>query len=284
MTEKYTSNPEEEAQVIMNALTYAKKFRGQTFVIKIGGSVLDKPKQRKAFAEQLAVLELARIRPVIVHGGGKDINEALKEKGIKPVFEHGRRITDTETMRVVQEVLLGTMNPNIVSLLNDHDASAEGMSGIDGNLLQLQPIPELGRVATVQAVRVKSLQRRLEDDIIPVVAPIGHHKGETYNVNADEVAEAIARALRASKLIFVSDVSGVLSKGETIQRLTPEIATRLKESKELEGGMLRKVEASFDALRDKEVWQVHLVDGRRIWSLIREVFTSEGSGTEIVLK
>lgn len=287
----------EKANILIEALPYIKNFYGKTFVIKYGGSAMVNEELKDAFAQDVVLLSFIGLKPVIVHGGGPRINKIMARMGKKPTFVHGQRFTDKETMDVVEMVLGGLINKEIVSLINRHGGRAIGLSGKDGNLIKakkkvvkkLSPetgtpeIIDLGLVGEVEKINPAILLSIEKDGFIPVIAPIGvGTKNTTLNINADFVASAIAGDLKAEKLILLTDVEGIKDKNN---RLIP--ALNKKRVKSLivrgivSGGMLPKVEASLRALKEG-VKKVHIIDGRVPHALLLEIFTKKGLGTEIV--
>lgn len=287
----------EKANVLIEALPYIKKFHGKTFVIKYGGAAMVEEKLKDAFAEDIVLLNFIGIKPVIVHGGGPKINKIMEKMGKKPTFIHGQRFTDEETIDIVEMVLGGLVNKQIVSLINSHGGRAIGISGKDGNLIKARrkvikklsdetgspEIIDLGLVGEISKVNPKILLSVERDGFIPVIAPISSgKKNETLNINADYVAGAIAYALKAEKLILLTDVEGIKDKNNKLipmldnKKIKPLISKNI-----ISGGMLPKVQACQSALKGG-VKKTHIIDGRISHSLLLEIFTSKGIGTEIV--
>jgi len=287
----------EKANILIEALPYIKSFYGKTFVIKYGGSAMVNEELKDAFAQDVVLLSFIGLKPIIVHGGGPRINKIMERMGKKPTFVHGQRFTDKETMDVVEMVLGGLINKEIVSLINRLGGRAIGLSGKDATLIKakkkvvkkLSPetgtpeIIDLGLVGEVEKINPEILLSIEKDGFIPVIAPIGvGTKNTTLNINADFVASAIAGDLKAEKLILLTDVEGIKDKNN---RLIP--ALNKKRVKSLivrgivSGGMLPKVEASLRALKGG-VKKVHIIDGRVPHALLLEIFTKKGLGTEIV--
>ena len=293
--------PIDKAKVLQEALPYIREFYGKVFVIKIGGSVMTQESLREAFAKDVVLLRYVGIKVVVVHGGGPQISRVLERFGIRPRFVGGVRKTDEETMQVVEMVLSGDINKDIVALINRFSGEkvyAVGLSGRDGRLLKARrineriyfskiglPTPEedVGLVGEVEEVNTDLILSLLEGSYIPVIAPVGvGDKGEAYNINADFAASSIASALGAEKLIFLTDTEGVKDReGRLIPTLTEERAGELIKEGVIREGMLPKVMAGIEALQGG-VRKVHIVDGRVPHSVLIEVFTEEGIGTEIL--
>ena len=288
----------EKADVLMEALPYIRRFYQKTFVIKYGGHAMVDPKLKEGFAKDIVLLNYIGIRPVIVHGGGPQIGKVLDQMGIKSSFVDGLRVTDGATMDVVEMVLVGKVNKEIVSLINQHGGKAVGLSGKDGSLVKAnklkltrralpeQPpeIIDIGMVGEVDEIDTHVVKSLEAERFIPIIAPVGvGKKGESFNINADTVAGAIAAALKAEKLILMTDVAGVKNKkGDLISTLTAKEASRLTAAKTIEGGMIPKVNCCVQALK-KGVGKTHIIDGRSQHAVLLEVFTSAGIGTELVL-
>lgn len=272
------------ARILMEAMPYIKAFRGTTVVIKYGGSAMDDPALRDSFAGDVTLLSMVGIRPVVVHGGGPQISEAMATEGIEPQWVDGLRVTDAETIRVVQRTLVGVINPEIVRFLNGHGASAIGVNGLDADLFRARPRdPRLGFVGDIAEVNTALIQAMVGRGLVPVIAPIARgHDGEVYNVNADTAAGVLARSLQAQKLVYLTDVEGVYADYNDPSSLISRMdTTRLRELlKTMEGGMLPKLKSALEAL-DGGVSQAHILDGRTEHALLLEVFTSEGIGTMV---
>ena len=280
------------AEVLLEALPYLQAFQGKTLVIKYGGSAMEKADLKEQFARDVLLLRLIGIRPVIVHGGGPQIGALMKKLGKEPHFVGGMRVTDPETMELVEMVLVGKLNKEIVGLINVHGGRAVGLSGKDGNLLRarkrLHRMPDgssvdIGLVGEVETVNADMIRLLEDNGLIPVIAPVGvGAQGESYNVNADLVAGEVAAALRAEKLIHLTDVRGINGEdGRLVSRLTRRDAERLIKANVIEGGMLPKVESALRALEGGAA-KAHIIDGRIPHAVLLEVFTHEGIGTEIV--
>ncbi len=285
----------DKAGVLIEALPYIRSFFGKTFVIKYGGAAQTDAALKKAFAEDVVLLNFIGIRPVIVHGGGPMINETMQKMGKVPNFVHGHRVTDAETMDIVEMVLGGLINKNIVSLINGQGGRAVGLSGKDGGMITAKrkklkrgsgdDLLDIGLVGEVVEVNPRVLQSLDKEGFVPVISPIGvDPEGETLNINADFMASSIAGALRAEKLIFLTDVPGIKDKkGKVVETLTQSRAKRMMSSGAIAGGMIPKVTAALDALAGG-VKKTHIVDGRVPHCLLLEIFTRKGLGTEIKAK
>ncbi len=287
----------EKAGVLIEALPYIRKFYGKTFVIKYGGAAMVEERLKDAFAQDVVLLNFIGIKPVIVHGGGPKINKIMEKMGKKPTFIHGQRFTDKETIDIVEMVLGGLINKQIVSLINSHGGRAIGISGKDGNLIKAKKkvikklsdetgspeIIDLGLVGEISKVNPKILLSVERDGFIPVIAPISSgKKNETLNINADYVAGTIAYALKAEKLILLTDVEGIKDKNNKLIPMLDNKKTKSLISKNIiSGGMLPKVQACQTALKGG-VKKTHIIDGRISHSLLLEIFTAKGIGTEIV--
>lgn len=285
----------DKATTLMEALPYIRRFSGKTFVIKYGGHAMADERLKASFALDVIMLRSLGINAVIVHGGGPQINETLKRYGIVSEFVRGMRVTDSETMSVVEMVLVGQVNQEVVGYLNQHGGRAVGLSGKDGTLLLakklLQEIPteegaleqvDIGYVGDVVKVNTDLIKTLEQGGYLPVIAPVGvGPAGESYNINADLVAGRVAAALNAEKLILLTDTPGVLGADK---QLIPAIAVaemhRLIEEEAITGGMIPKVVCCADALRDG-VKKAHIIDGRMEHAVLLEIFTDVGIGTEI---
>ncbi|MDY3668084.1 MAG: acetylglutamate kinase [Campylobacter sp.] len=272
------------AEIILSALPYIQKFRGQVFVIKYGGAAQTDEGLKSDFARDIVLLQLVGIKVVIVHGGGKKINSLLDKLNIESHFEDGLRVTNKDTMEVVEMALSGLINKEITSLLVAHGARAVGISGKDDGLLRASAfnLEKYGFVGKIDAVNEAVINALLKEDIIPVIAPIALGENATsYNINADLAASAIAAKLRASKAIFLSDIKGVLDKnGELISKLDEAKIAELKNNGTISGGMIPKLEASLECIK-AGAKAVHIIDGRLAHSLLLEIFTDEGIGSVI---
>jgi acetylglutamate kinase len=281
------------AETLIEALPYIRAFQGKTLVIKYGGAAMEQADLKEQFAKDVLLLRLVGIRPVIVHGGGPQIGALMKRLGKEPRFVGGMRVTDEETMEIVEMVLVGKINKEIVGLINLHGGRAVGLSGKDGTLIRAHKrlhrtadgtMADIGLVGEVDAVNPELIRLLEEDGFIPVIAPVGvGSRGETYNINADLVAGDVAAALRAEKLIHLTDVQGIKDgDGRHISTLTKQEAERLIKAGVIEGGMLPKVESSLRALAGG-AQKAHIIDGRVPHAILLEVLTVEGIGTEIIL-
>ena len=272
------------AEIILSALPYIQKFRGQVFVIKYGGAAQTDEGLKSDFARDIVLLQLVGIKVVIVHGGGKKINSLLDKLNIESHFEDGLRVTNKDTMEVVEMALSGLINKEITSLLVAHGARAVGISGKDDGLLRASAfnLEKYGFVGKIDEVNEAVINALLKEDIIPVIAPIALGANATsYNINADLAASAIAAKLRASKAIFLSDIKGVLDKnGELISKLDEAKIAELKNNGTISGGMIPKLEASLECIK-AGAQAVHIIDGRVAHSLLLEIFTDEGIGSVI---
>lgn len=280
---------QDKVKAILEALPYIKKFHGTTVVIKYGGSAMLDNNMKKIVARDITLLNYIGMKPVIIHGGGKEINKWLDKIGKKPEFSpDGLRVTDMETMEVA-EMVLGRVSKDIVKLINsDGETKAVSLSGKDGGLLKavkMESQYEHGFVGDVQEVNVKLLETLLAAGNIPVVSSIGlGNDGETYNINADHAACAIAGALKATKLILLTDVDGVLDKeGRLIQRINKQKSEELISSSVITGGMIPKIKSVFEAL-EQGVKSVHILNGTVEHSILLEILTDQGIGTMITEK
>ncbi|HSB41245.1 MAG TPA: acetylglutamate kinase [Methylomirabilota bacterium] len=283
----------QRAEVLIEALPYIRAFQGKTLVIKYGGAAMEQADLKEQFAKDVLLLRLVGIRPVIVHGGGPQIGALMKRLGKEPRFVGGMRVTDEETVQIVEMVLVGKINKEIVGLINLHGGRAVGLSGKDASLLRarkrLHKLPDgtsvdIGLVGEVEAVNPEPIRLLEESGFIPVIAPVGvGAAGETYNINADLVAGDVAAALSAEKLIHLTDVTGINGEdGRLVSTLTKREAERLIKAGVIDGGMLPKVESSLRALTGG-AQKAHIIDGRVPHAIILEVLTKAGIGTEIVL-
>ncbi|QAZ66350.1 acetylglutamate kinase [Solidesulfovibrio carbinolicus] len=287
-----------KAHLLLEALPYIRNFYGQTVVIKYGGHAMVDEQLQESFALNVILLKYIGINPVIVHGGGPQIGRMLKLLNIESQFKQGLRVTDDATMDVVEMVLVGKVNKNIVNLINLKGGSAVGLSGKDGRLITARKLemvlergdapPEiidLGKVGEVTGINTQLITTLLAQGFIPVIAPVGvDEDGETYNINADTVAGAVAAALGAKRLVLLTDVSGVLDKDKTlISSLDIKEASQAMAEGVLVGGMIPKVSCCMEAV-DAGVEKAHILDGRVENCIILELFTRSGIGTEIICK
>ncbi len=286
----------EKAKVLIEALPYIRRFWGKTFVIKYGGSTMEEERVRRSFALDVVLLKYIGLNPVVVHGGGPQIGEMLAKIGKQSEFIEGMRVTDPETMEIVEMVLVGKVNKQIVSLINQQGGKAVGLSGKDGGLLLAEKMRlrrplsnkkgqeeiDIGMVGEVKAVRPEVIQALEKEGFIPVIAPIGvGESGETYNINADLVAGKVASALKAEKLILLTDVEGVLDREKNlISTLSSSEAREMIEKKIISSGMIPKVRCCLDALEDG-VSKTHIINGTVEHAILLEIFTDVGIGTQI---
>jgi acetylglutamate kinase len=288
----------EKAKTLIEAMPYMQTFRGRTFVIKYGGNAMIDEKLKHSFAQDVVLLRFIGINPVIVHGGGPQIGTTMERMGKKPAFVSGQRVTDEETMDIVEMVLGGKVNKEIVNLINQAGGMAVGLTGKDGGLIQAKKLKmtrkseetgeteiiDIGLVGEVTEVRPGALEALDKGGFIPVIAPVGvGAHGETYNINADLVAGAVAGALKAEKLILLTDQAGILDKDKNlISSLNKKKVEDLVHKGTVGGGMLPKTRSCFEAL-EAGCSKVHIIDGRVPHALLLEIFTKEGIGTEITL-
>jgi acetylglutamate kinase len=286
-----------KAEILIEALPYIQSLAGKTVVIKYGGNAMTSDELKNYVMADVTLLKYIGINPVLVHGGGPDINAMLDRLAIKSEFRKGLRVTDAATMSVAQMVLVGKTNKEIVALLGQYGAKAIGICGIDGRLIECERMGEdtdgnpldIGYVGRITGINTRVLQTLATDEYIPVVAPIGIGKnGESYNINADTVAAEIAAALKAEKLITLTDVEGVMVRGEdgqshVISSLNEEEINDLITRNVISGGMIPKVTGCLDTLR-RGVGRAHIIDGRIPHCLLLEIFTNKGIGTMITLE
>ena len=273
-----------KARIFSEAMPFIKAYRGQTVVIKYGGSAMVDESLRNTFADDVAMLHYVGIRPVIVHGGGPQISLAMGQRGIEPQWHEGLRITNAETIRVVQSTLIGEINPDIVRLVNAHGAVATGVNGLDANLFVARPKNEkLGFVGEVAEVNIGIVEGLQEQGYVPVIAPLARGEdGQVYNLNADTAAGALASALGAGKLIYLTDVEGLYrdlgDKDSLIARITVPELHELLDTGSVSTGMLPKLASCMRAI-EHGVERAHILDGRLQHALLLEIFTPEGIGT-----
>ena len=288
----------ERADILLEALPYIRRFYGKTIVIKYGGHAMADEELKENFARDVVMMKYIGINPVVVHGGGPQIGSFLKKLGKDSKFVQGMRVTDEETMDIVEMVLVGKVNKEIVGLINRHGGKAVGLSGKDANLIRAEKyylseekvkdtppeIIDIGLVGRVTEINAALIATLTANGVIPVIAPtgVGEH-GETYNINADLVAGAVAAALMAEKLILLTDVPGVLDRNrEMIHTMDDRTTRRMIEEGTIEGGMFPKVKCCLKALKGGGK-KAHIVDGRLKHTILLEMFTDQGIGTEIVL-
>jgi acetylglutamate kinase len=285
-----TGEAHKKAQILAEALPYIKRFHGKTIVIKYGGNAMVDDGLKSSFARDVALLKLVGMHPVIVHGGGPQINDMLTRLGKDGTFIQGMRVTDKETMDVVEMVLGAHVNKDIVSLINKAGGSAVGLTGRDGGLIRAKKLEmvvkgerlDLGQVGAVESVDPRVISTLEMDGFIPVVAPIGFGKdGEAYNINADLVAGKLATVLGAEKLVLMTNTTGILDcKEKLLTGVTPDDIDQLINDGTIYGGMLPKIESALDAARSG-VSSVHIIDGRVENAVLLEVLTDQGVGTLI---
>ena len=280
-----------KAVILIEALPYIQRLNGKTVVIKYGGNAMINNDLKNSVMEDITLLKYIGMNPIVVHGGGPDINKELEKSGIKSTFINGLRVTDSETMQIAQMVLVGKINKEIVSMLNTKGGKAIGLCGIDGNLIRCEQYKtivdgvesDIGYVGRITSINSKLLELISNDEYIPVIAPIGvGNDGKSYNINADTVAGEIAAALKAEKLMLLTDVEGVKASidGRISSALTIEEVMKLIDEKVITGGMIPKVMGCVDAV-EKGVGRTHIVDGRIPHCLLLEIFTNKGIGTMI---
>ena len=283
----------EKAQILSEALPYFRKFYGRSVIIKYGGSAMEDSRIRQTTANDIVLMKYVGMNPIIIHGGGKAITQIMAKMGKEPVFHKGMRITDAETMDIVEMVLVGRINKEIVTLISEAGGKAVGISGKDGNLIRStryapeeSPDVDFGLVGKVSHINPEIIRSLEQNGYIPVIAPVGYSEdGETHNINADSVAGDIAAALNAEKLVLLTDTPGILREKGNDSTLIPSI--RLSEIKELvatgiiDSGMIPKVEACECALA-AGVRKTHIIDGRIPHALLLEIFTDTGIGTQII--
>ncbi|MEI7967482.1 MAG: acetylglutamate kinase [Betaproteobacteria bacterium] len=288
--------PFQKAQVLAEALPYIRRFQDRTIVVKYGGNAMTDPALKESFARDVVLLKLVGMNPVVVHGGGPQIDELLKRVGKQGQFVQGMRVTDEETMDIVEMVLGGSVNKEIVNLINRHGGKAVGLTGQDGAFIRARKLlmpnrdkPEelldIGQVGEIVSIDPSVIAFLDSGDFIPVIAPIGvGADGESYNINADVVAGKLAEILKAEKLILLTNTPGVLDKdGNLLTGLTPRQIDDLFADGTLYGGMLPKISSALDAARSG-VRSVHIIDGRVAHSLLLEILTDQGVGTLIKAK
>jgi acetylglutamate kinase len=282
----------EKVNTLMESFPYIQEFHGKTIVIKYGGNAMLDATVKKSFARDIVLLKLVGINPVIVHGGGPQIETLLKKIGKKTEFRDGLRITDGETMEIVEMALVGNVNKEIVHNINMVGGKAVGLSGKDGGLILAQKIYhysdgkeiDIGQVGEVKSINPKIIEILDKEKFIPVIAPVGFDEnGVTYNINADLAAGKIAEGLKAEKLILLTDIEGIKIKGKLVPTFTDAEIPDIIKSGEISGGMIPKVKCCLDALNGG-VNKTHIIDGRVEHAVILEIFTDAGIGTEIIKK
>jgi len=274
----------DKAEVLVEAMPYIRRFANSTIVLKYGGSAMSDPALRASFARDVVLLKFIGLRPVIVHGGGPQIGRILERLGVQSTFVDGLRVTDDQTMDVVEMVLGGTVNREIVALIQQAGGRAIGLTGNDGDMIRVtrrtSPDRDLGRVGQVRGVDPAPISAVADAGYVPVIAPIGvDDDGVTHNVNGDEAAGAVAQALHAEKLILLTDVEGVLdAQGALIPQITIEQARKHIAEGTIRGGMIPKIECCISAL-ESGVGRTHIIDGRILHAILLEIFTDVGVGT-----
>lgn len=284
MNKRIDSSTKEE--VLIEALPYIQTYEGKTFVIKYGGAAMTDTRLKQTFAKDVTLLRKIGINIVIVHGGGKNITDVAGRLGVETSFVNGQRYTDGRMIEVVLMVLAGGVNKEIANLINVNGGNAVGLCGIDNLLLRAKKFAtngqDLGLVGEIVSVNAQFLQLLLQNGMMPVIAPVSvGDEGELLNVNADVAASAVARALNAEKLVYLSDVEGIVNDGNRVSTLTRRSAEEMIAAGAINGGMIPKVRTAFETL-ESGVQKVHIVDGRVKHSLLLEIFTDEGIGTQIV--
>jgi acetylglutamate kinase len=284
------------ARVLIEALPYIQKFSGKTIVVKFGGNAMVSEELKNSFARDIVLMKSVGMNPVVVHGGGPQINELLAKLNIKSEFVDGLRVTDSATMDVVEMVLGGTVNKNIVTLINHNGGRAIGLTGKDGQMIQAKKkslvrhthdmkapeIIDIGHVGDITRIDTRAVDMLIASDFIPVIAPIGvGDDGASYNINADTVAGALAQALNAEKLILLTNVAGLMDKqGNVLTGLSLQTVNRLIEDGTVTGGMLPKIQCALDAIAGG-AQSAHIIDGRVNHAVLLEIFTHSGVGTLI---
>jgi len=285
--------PRDKAEILAQALPYIRKFHGKTLVIKYGGNAMTDPELQADFAEDVVLLKLVGLNPVVVHGGGPQIDAALNKIGKKGHFIQGMRVTDEETMEVVEWVLAGEVQQDIVGLINAAGGKAVGLTGRDGGLIRARKLKlldlqdpsvehDVGQVGEIESIDPSVVKALQDDQFIPVISPIGFgSKNESYNINADLVASKLAQVLKAEKLVLLTNIRGVLDKaGQLLTDLTAREIDELIEDGTISGGMIPKIEGAIDAAKSG-VNAVHIVDGRVPHAMLLEILTDQAYGTMI---
>ncbi|AVP58839.1 acetylglutamate kinase [Pulveribacter suum] len=293
MTDLQSIAPRDKAEILAQALPYIRQFHGKTMVIKYGGNAMTDPALQQDFAEDVVLLKLVGMNPVVVHGGGPQIEQALKRLGKKGEFVQGMRVTDAETMEVVEWVLAGEVQQDIVGLINQAGGKAVGLTGRDGGMIRARKLRlldhkdpavehDVGQVGDIVAIDPSVVKALQDDAFIPVVSPIGFgDDNESYNINADVVASRLATVLQAEKLVMLTNIPGVLDKaGELLPELTPQQIDGLIADGTISGGMLPKLAGAIDAAK-AGVNAVHIVDGRVPHAMLLEILTDQAYGTMI---
>ncbi len=290
--EDINNKPKYIAEVLTEALPYIKKFRGKVIVIKYGGNAMSDENLKEGFARDVVLMKLVGMHPVVIHGGGPQIGETLNKLGKKSTFIEGMRVTDSETMDIVETVLGGVVNKEIVNLINHFGGKAVGLCGKDGGLIEakkmfvlgpdLREKIDLGHVGDVHNIDKSVIEEIIKDDSIPVVAPVGTDKsGQSYNINADLVAGKVAEILKAEKLIMLTNTKGLLDEnGKVLTGVSVEEVDKLISDRIIHGGMLPKIRSALDAVHGG-IQTSHIIDGRVQHAVLLEILTDEGVGTLI---
>jgi acetylglutamate kinase len=292
-----TNDQTYRAKILIEALPYIRRFNNATIVVKYGGHAMVNEELKKDFALDIILMKYVGLKPIVVHGGGPQIGDFLNKLSIESEFVDGMRVTDKKTMDVVEMVLAGKVNKEIVTLINKNGGQSVGLSGKDGQLItakkmkyykdkgddQPPEIIDMGMVGEITSINNRILKSLIEDQFIPVIAPVGAgKKGETYNINADLVAGHIAASLKARKLILLTDTEGVLDKeGTLISTLRMKEIQQFIDDGTIKGGMIPKIQCCFEAIKGG-VKKAHIIDGRKDHAILLEIFTRTGIGTEIV--
>ncbi len=279
-----------KAQILIDAMPYIRRFSGKTVVIKYGGNAMINEELKNKVMQDITLLKFIGLNPIIVHGGGPDISRELNDKGIKSKFVNGLRVTDETTVAVAQQVLIGKTNKEVVAMLNKQGGRAVGISGIDASFIECEKqttevdgeTVDLGYVGRIKNIKREVLDLLCQDQLIPVIAPIGtDSEGNSYNINADTVAASVAVAVQAEKLILLTDVEGIKDKdGNVVYEATVDEINKMIEDNTINGGMIPKVQGCIKAVKDG-VTGVHIVDGRIPHCLLLEIFTTSGIGSMI---
>ncbi len=276
----------EKADILIEAMPYIRKFNGATVVIKYGGSAMTDEEIKNLVIGDISFMKMVNISPVIIHGGGPTINEALEQANIQPEFKDGLRVTDKATIKIVERVLSGELNKSIVSDFQRYGLKAVGISGKDGLLIEAQKSPaDIGYVGEITNINPQVVETLIKNDFVPVISPVGtDKKGNTYNINADYAAVELAIALKASKLVFITDTEGILedaARPETlISRATPDEILKMIDNGSIKGGMIPKVKSCIKAIQSG-VKSVHIINGKVRHALLLEIYTKAGIGTII---
>jgi acetylglutamate kinase len=279
-------SPQFKVSLLVEALSYIQKFTGTRCVIKYGGAAMVKESLKASFCKDIILLRSVGLRPIVVHGGGPEITRTLEKLGGKAEFVDGQRVTNPADLKVVEMVLTGSINTDLVTMLNQEDGHAVGVSGKDGALLRARKLQneggrDLGQVGEVTRVNKEFLAMLVDSGYVPVISPIGlGEDGQSYNINADAVAAKVAAAVGAQKLIYLSDVAGILQAGELVPELNTKDLERMMADGTISGGMIAKTKSILEALREG-VKSVHLIDGRVPHSIIGELFTDRGLGSMV---